>query len=396
MNRGMRIFVITFSMMFFIAGCVGPSPSQTSSDPGDSPSEIPEQTSAVIVVTDPTAEGPMLPEVDLRKGQVAYIINGNVWYQNLETGESRQLTYDANASEDFLHVYTDINFSPGGRYLAYEYGRSDDGTLQTYIVDLATMQLVSQLPGEMIVGWRYQKDKLIVGHNSALCGDWMDPLVVNADVDFIASVVNPAKGTISELVTLHNGYRLPTRVFGSDNRMEFMPCPCDAYECYWAREVFSSTGEQLSYEQEITSAYSSDGRYKIPIFYSIHQPETTPLVVEDLQAGTKTGIFLEEGKYPTTADWSPANDWIVIWLGDTAEMNHRSRAMVIRPDGSEAREISPHPGDTVGWFPDGRLILMSMNEDQLVLYDCDTGQTETLATLDSGGSFSSFQWSKLP
>lgn len=398
MLRKSRLFIFFLILCAISMSCNQITSPRSQEAPELVPSPIveSESTSLPTNVQEPTIESILDPEVDLRKGQIIFKINGNIWYQNLETGEVNQLTDDANEKNDFTHIYTTTRFSESGQYLAYEYGYSEDGSTVVYVLDLMTMEKIAQLDGEMIIGWRDSEDVLLVGHNSELCGDRDLSTVNNDDVSFIISALDANDRTTSQFKTLPGGYRIPLGLSGNDNRMVFMPCPCDAYECHWAREVFSEEGNELSYEQEITSGHSSDGRYLISVFYSIHQPDTTPLIIKDLQSGTSKEIYLEEGKFVTSAIWSPRDEWVVFWLGDVASVNYQSNAMLIRSDGSGVKEITPTPKEIVGWFPDGRLILFPKTQDQIILYDLEYGELETLVYLDQNLGISSFQWHTLP
>lgn len=393
MRKRNSIFFVLLIIPLVVIACNGLSVMGTT-NPSDSQSNDNNLTLSTSTLS-PTVTFTPTPTVDLRKGQISFIINGNVWYKNLETEETRQLTYDANRETDHLHIYSGIRFSPSGRYLVYDYGNIMDGTAIVFITDLPSMEVVSQVAGEMIIGWKNDEDVLIVGHNSDLCGDRDFPTVANDDISFIVSQVDPDSGVIAELVTLPGGFRLPAGLYGPENHMVFMPCPCEAYECYWTREVFTAEGNLISNELEISSGHSSNGRYKVPVFYSIHAPETSPLVVEDLWTGTSTEIFRQEGKYVTGAMWSPADEWIIFWLGDVAERDHSTNMWAIHPDGEGGREITPMPSGILGWFPDGRLIISSSSGDQLFLYDIDSAKVEVFSNLDIGQDYWYLTWHKL-
>jgi hypothetical protein len=347
----------------------------------------------------PTDEDPILvePADEVRKGQIAYIQNGNVWFQNLESGVLQQLTFDADIDKDWLNVYRKPTFSDSGHYLAYEYGYYTEGTLQVVVIDLVSLEEIIRLPGEMLIGWRHDEEVLLVGHSSAIC-DYHQPatIVPDEDISFMIVVYDVQQNSISDYLTIPEGHRFPSSIQSTQNYMVFQECPCEVPMCYWIREVFTEDGETFDVPMGYKFSFSDNGKHYIPISHSIHEPEADGLLI--FATGDQTGeeIYFEEGKFITEAYWSPGDDSIVFWVGDVDRFNFRSKLMRIQPDGSNVSEIQPIPEEVLGWFSDGRLMVLPASTDQISLYDPETGEWETLAKLNLGSGWTELQWHPLP
>jgi len=344
-------------------------------------------------------KGETTKTADLRKGQIAYIENGNVFYQNLETGEVQQLTHDADWEKDYLHVYTRVSFSPSGRYLAFEYGYSSDRTNRMILYDVTDMRKLLDEPHQMLIGWRHEEDTLLFGHNSEFCAppdEWGESTTNEVDISFIVYAFNLETGRSFELIQIPNGYRLPIGMTSNHDYMVFQQCSCGNSECSWVREVFTEQGQLISPDLTLSTHFSNDLNYYIPISYNFHGPESAPLEVVDRETQDSKAIYYQEGKFPTSARWSPGDEWIVFWLGDVETWNYGSNLLVIHQDTSTVGEITPTPVMTLGWFPDDRLILLSNSLDRIDLYDLEMGEREILAELDENLNFSDIDWSTLP
>lgn len=360
--------------------------------PGILVGKMDEETRLVV-------KGEPAQSLDLRKGQIAYIANGNVYYKNLETGEVQQLTHDANWEKDHLHVYNRVTFSPSGRYLAFEYGHSSDRTIRTILYDVTERRKVLNESHQMLIGWRQEEDTLLLGHNSEFCAppdEWGESTTNEADISFIVYEFNLETGRSSELKQIPNWYRLPIGMTSNHDFMIFQSCACGNAGCSWVREVYTDQGELISPDLTLSSNFSNSLDFVIPIAYSIHELESAPLEIVNRNTQEVNEIFFQEGKFPTSVRWSPDDEWIIFWLGDVKAWDYRSNLLVMRHDGSTVREITPTPTVNLGWFPDGRLMLLSNSMDNIDLYSLETGERDMLAELEINEHFSDIDWSTLP
>lgn len=342
------------------------------------------------------------PEVYSGKGQIAYLVNGNVFYQNFETGLEVQITSDANFEADFLHVYWNLKFSPSGRYLTYEYGDMEDDSKMTMVIDLIQLNEIKRFEGDMILGWLHDQDVLRYGHNSESCEhDPMDPVsdesTPNENISFLVFEYDPGLDSTHQLISIPGGYRMPGSIFSSENLMSFQLCSCDYFECSFAREIYNDQGGLFYEVTSLGTSFSNDLQSLINIYFNIHGPETAALQVIDVYTGSASDIYYREGRFPSSAWWSSDDRWIVFWLGDSdSSYDYETNLMKIHPDGTGAEEINPTPERVIGWYPDSRLMLLPKSEDRILLYDLDTGGTEALVTLDADVSGNSLIWGKVP
>lgn len=357
----------------------------------------PQRTITPLPTETTQPEKTATPSVEGSKGQIAFTLNGNVWHQNLDTGEMIQLTFDGVSSPANITDYWKVHFSDSGRYLAYQYGYHFAGNTWVSVVDLDAMQEIARLEGELLVGWRYDEDVLVVGHATHIC-DYNDPATYVDDetISFILSIFDVDEAELSPLLTIPGGYRFPIRLSSRANLMVFQECPCEVPMCHWIQEVYTETGDTYPVEMGHDFAIATSGEKIIPIAYSIYEPNTDGLWVYGLDQNIGEEIYLEEGTFPTHALWSPDDAWIVYWLGDVETFNFYHKMMVIQPDGSESREVTPNQDRYLGWFSDGRLMVITADWDEIRLFDPETGETEPLAQLEPRVDFEEMVWSHLP
>jgi hypothetical protein len=343
----------------------------------------------------PTAEPTLQPTaVELRsnKGQIAYSNNGNVFVQNLETNSVQQLTFDADANADFLHVYHSITFSDSGRYLAFEFGHSSDETTASYVFELSNFTQTAYLEGEKIMGWLWNEDVLWIGHNTQECQDGMTA-ADNEKISFEVIEFSANSGNKSMLTTIPGGYLLPMSVGTRQNWMYFHSCPCDYYECAWYYPTYHlQSGKPTEFEIKGAYQISPNGGRQIPIEYSIHQPEAAGLEITDANGENPVEIYREEGKFIVNAQWSPLDDWIIFLFSDTINRDWFELRM-IRPDGRDLRTISFGGANVVNWMPGGETMILLDAEGNLQTYHLETGKTEILTKLKGAKQVN---WSLLP
>ncbi len=337
------------------------------------------------------------PSIEGSIGQIAFTLNGNVWHQNLDTGEMTQLTIDGVSSPGFINDYWKIHFSDSGRFLAFQYGYHSAGNTWVSVIDLVSMREIARLEDELLVGWRYNEDVLLVGHATHIC-DYNDPATYVDDetISFILSTYDVGEGELSPLLTIPDGYRFPISLSSHENLMVFQECPCEVPMCHWIQEIYTETGDTYPVEMGHYFAIANSGEEVIPISYSIYEPHTDGLWVFSLDETTGEEIYLEEDKFPTDALWSPDDAWIVYWLGDVETFNFYHKLMVAQPDGAKSREITPAPDRYLGWFSDGRLMIIPSDRDQIRLFDPETGETAPLVQLEPRVDFEEMVWSHLP
>ena len=158
-NQRNGIIFIIFIMIFLTKACSIGQDNQPIEKEVVFPQENPHPTSTTeeMIIETPTQE----EVARSTKGQIAYISNGNVRYQNLETRVDTQFTFDADAEKDFLHVYRNLSFSDSENFLAFQY--TDAQTSSTvYVYNLETSSELARFDHEQLLGWLWEEDVLVL------------------------------------------------------------------------------------------------------------------------------------------------------------------------------------------------------------------------------------------
>lgn len=111
------------------------------------------------------------------------------------------------------------------------------------------------------------------------------------------------------------------------------------------------------------------------------------IAVMDSDGANPKRIFYEKGGAALAPQWSPDGKWIVFGLGSRFTTRNRpSRVMMMRADGSEARELASGPGAGFPSFsPDGKRLLYRVwggEERGLRILNLDDGLVTKLTTTD--------------
>lgn len=334
---------------------------------------------------------------DHNRGQIAFIMDGQVFYQNLTVGEIRQLTFEVEQEVDHRLLYTKLEFSDSGRYLAYQFGPDFLNNTYVTVYDLLGDKEISQMDDKMLMGWRYGEDILLVGENSIFCDpNEYPPDHLDESVDFLIFAFDPVNMTISHKSTITGGRRAPRTLESQLNLIHFSSSPCAEMSWPITNWVFSDQGEAYTVKSAWQFAFSQTGDHYVSIIYSIHGPEEDVLEVISLGESAGLVIYQQAGKYIIEADWSPDDGRILFWMGDVELWPDSEQLMVISADGNTMWEILPTPEVVIGWYPDGRLLLLPKEMDRISLYNVDTGESETLSHLEHGFDYSQLIWQSLP
>jgi Tol biopolymer transport system component len=103
-------------------------------------------------------------------------------------------------------------------------------------------------------------------------------------------------------------------------------------------------------------------------------------------SGSRT-IFYEKGSAAYFPEWSPSKEWIAVGVGAYfgENRNKPARVMIVRPDGSETRNLTSGPLNAgfPSWSPDGARIVYRVwgkDEHGLRILDLRDGSTTVLTT----------------
>ena len=133
-------------------------------------------------------------------------------------------------------------------------------------------------------------------------------------------------------------------------------------------------------------AFSPDGRHLT--VSSLIRPNQLKAALSVMNSdGTNAKrIYYEEGMMALSPAWSPSGDWLVCGVGYFLSQRAKpTRLMMIRPDGTDARELTKTPGNSgyPSWSPDGKSIVFrtwSESERGLRILTVQNGAVSTLTT----------------
>ena len=351
----------------------------------------------------PDAADPPLPEThpNHHLGQIAVISEGQVWHQDLATGELRQLTFPPLEDPGPFPGYWKVIFSDSGRYLAYQFESEFSEYAHVGVYDLVSGQESNRLEGMLLIGWRYQEDILLVGENTGFC-EPNDPESATPDeeVDFHIKAYNPADQSITPVSTISGGRRLPFSLASQRNLVYLRPAPwCQGIPL--VTTIFSDLGESFPVAEGWQFAFSGDGSHYISINYAIHGPDEDALEVIPLGEAAGDQIYFQPGKYISGASWSPDDARILFWQGNVVDIGSY-QLIVINTDGSGDLEITPTPSILLGWYDAEHALVVPESKDRIDLVNVVSGVTEVFSPLPEGFDFGTkhqvnrFIWQQLP
>jgi dipeptidyl aminopeptidase/acylaminoacyl peptidase len=141
---------------------------------------------------------------------------------------------------------------------------------------------------------------------------------------------------------------------------------------------------------EHSAAVSPDGRTVAYVFWRRDDLRASEICVVDIESGAVRTISGEPALADRGPAWSPGGAWIAF----ASERSGWYEVHLIRPDGSEARQLTADGADfhQLAWSPDGRRIAASRcrrGRFDLVAIDADSGAVEVLG---AGGAWTSPAW----
>ena len=263
--------------------------------------------------------------------------NSEIFLYSVETRQSRNIT-----NSEFFE--TDASFSPDGSQVVFSSTR--DGNQEIYLVNLDGSNL-RRLTFNPAIDTHpaFSPDGTQILFTSNRENENADVYLMDADGSNIVKVTNWDKTneTAGPGSWSFDGTKI---AFFSDRNGKDDVYVVSA-ETIRPKVLLSNPERNLG-----STSCSPDG--KRLVYSEELENKAGALKVLDLE--TRQSTLLRKIELPrTTVDWSPDGNWIAFF----DRVNGNSEIFVIRPDGTELRNLSNHPGLDVGpsWSPDGKRIV---------------------------------------
>jgi hypothetical protein len=318
------------------------------------PAEQPPQTEEPVpteVPSEPTQD----PVEDINEdGQIAYIFGGNVWRYLVTPGISQQITTDGSTA-DYTNRYTNPQFSPDGRYLAY----TKNGV--STVLDFLDNVTIDLSPYGEFFSWTGTGHQFFVELGDFECPP-VDNLseqtlinfdVVRYDLDVLTS---PAP-----LANIGGGLKFLSAI--SPNGLYATVTNCGCYsECgsdtLWYLPTVSTISAPASLRIGNVD-FSSDSLFMVVSNYQMFGYSQSPLYIANSDFSGLLSIYDEPNVAPTTSQWSPD----MLWIGFTAisftnDMEASdSRVILVHPDGSGQMVVEGNFANMADWAPDSSKLI---------------------------------------
>ena len=326
-----------------------------------------QPTEAEPVTTEET------PEPEPNAGQIAYIYQANIYRYLVDTGEIEQITTDG-VMGDNQNAYGSAQFSPDGRYLAYNKGFHE----QSFFLDLLN-DTTTDISGSGIffrwVGEGLQYFATVGGYECPAIENLEDQELINFDL-FRVDYENPASSTF--LSNIGGGLKYLAAISQDGEWVSVNFCGCYS-ECggenLWHLPTQSGITPPVDlYPGSID--FSPDSQRLAVSQHQMFGYVESPLYTANIDFSDTLEIFFEPSVAPIGMQWSPDGEWIAftaVSFADDAFTEIDKRVIIIKSDGSQQTVVESGFAEFVEWSPDGSQLIFSqkISDDmkQLYIYD---------------------------
>lgn len=313
------------------------------------------------------------PEIEPNAGQIAYIYQANIYRYLVDSGEIEQITTDGVIGDN-QNAYGNAQFSPDGRYLAYNKGFHK----QSFLLDLLNDTTTEISDSGIFFRWAGEGSQYFAtvgGYECPAIENLEDQELINFDllrVDYenLASSIflsNIGRG-LKYLAAISNDSEWVSVNFcgcysecGGENlwHLPTQSAITPAVDLYPGSIDFSPDSQRLTVSQHQMFGYVE-----------------SPVYVAEIDLTNMTEVFFEPNVAPIGMQWSPDGDWIAftaISFADDAFTEIDKRVIIIKSDGSQQTVVEYGFAEFVDWSPDGSQLIFSqeISEDmkQLYIYD---------------------------
>ena len=330
------------------------------------PPILPTATDTEIATEPPTSK--------INSGQIAYRYDGQVWRYLVDSGEIIQVS-SVVTGDEFSMGYGRAQFSPDGRYLAYNLG---DGS---WIQDFETDTSMDISPYGQFFAWQGEGTQFYTVQGDMECPaieDLEDQELLNFDIVRL-DVQDLSNSTL--IANIGGGLRFVSAISPNGEWASINICGC-----------YSECGPASLWHLPTLSVITPPAGIDVGSFD--FSPDSQQMTVSRQQmfgyvegalnlANTDYSEIIEVFSAPNTAPldarWSPDGEWIAFTTVSFAddEFTETDRCVsLIRPDGSQESMVECTFAELATWSPDGAQLLYSQNDgslEQFYIYDLITG-----------------------
>ena len=351
-------------------------------------------TPTFAVTINPTE---MPTQVSANPGQIAYISGGNIWRYLISDGQTIQVTMDGAAANPETS-YTNPQFSPDGRYMAFT--KNDISS----IADLTSGDVIDLTGHGRFFRWDLSGNQFFTTR-----GDFECPPLDNLDqqdlLNFDVLLYNLSDLETPEIIAnVGGGLKFLTAISNDGQWAGIQNCYCYS-ECGATSLWHLPTASIITMPEELSAGnldFSPDASQVIISQYQMYGYVQSPLYVAGSDLYNMNVVFEEADVAPGLALWSPDGAWIAftaITFNQVSMEATDSRVILIRPDGSEMTTVTSGLSELVDWSPDSGKLLYKTGDpsfETFYIYDLDDwSHTPVSITIDPYTS-RSIDWGRLP
>lgn len=358
-------------------------------------------TDEVIQPTLPTATDTVLatelPTSMINSGQIAYRYDGQIWRYLVDSGEMIQLS-SVVIGDEFSMVYGRAQFSPAGRYLAYNLG---DGS---WIQDFETDTSMDISPYGQFFAWQGEGTQFYAVQGDMECPaveDLEDQALINFDIVRL-EVQDLSNATL--IANIGGGLRFIDAISPNGEWSSINMCGCYS-ECgpasLWHLPTLSVITPPA--EMEVGNFnFSPDSQQMTVSRQQMFGYVEGALYVANTDYSEMIEVFDESDTAPLDARWSPDGEWIAFTTVSFAddEFTETDRCVsLIRPDGSQESVVECSFAELATWSPDGTQLLYSQDDGSLehfFIYDLITGTKTPIPIQVDPYTKGYIDWGRLP
>jgi hypothetical protein len=343
----------------------------------------------VLVVTEQ-------PPTEMNSGQIAYRFDGQIWRYLVDSGEMIQLTSFGTVDE-FSIGYPRAQFSPDGRYLAYNTAGG------SWIQDFESDNTIDFSPYGQFFTWQGEGDQFYGIQGDLECPDiedLEDQELINFDI-LRFSVDDLSSPTF--IANIGGGLRFMGAISSDGEWASINSCGCYS-ECGPANLWHLPTLSTIIPPDGMAAGsfdFSPDNERMVFWQQQMYGYVEAPLLAANTDYTDTIELFNAFDAAPLNARWSPDGEWIaftVVYFDD--ELTETDRCVsVIKPDGTLMIEVACQFANMAAWSPDGSQLLYSQNDgslDQFFIYDLESWMVTPIPILVDAYTTSYIDWGRLP
>ena len=333
----------------------------------------------------------------INSGQIAYRYDGQIWRYLVDSGEMIQLS-SVVIGDEFTMAYSRAQFSPDGRYLAYNLG--DGSWIQDFEMD-TSMDI--SFYGQFFA-WLGEGSQFYAIQDQMECPpveDLDDQDMLNFDI------VRLDIGDLSSPTLIANiggGLRFMQAISPNGEWASINICGCYS-ECGPASLWHLPTLSVITPPAEVDGGsfdFSPDSQQMTVSRQQMFGYVESALYVANTDYTELIEVFSSTNTAPLEAQWSPSGEWIAFTTVSFADddFTETDRCVrLVKPDGNQESVVECTFAELATWSPDGTQLLYSQNDgslEEFYIYDLITGTKTPIGMQVDPYTKGYIDWGRLP